>query len=303
MMKKLTYSGDERKRLDVFAAEATGLTRNAVQKMVEAGYILLNGEQCKASNPLKYGDILDVDKPPLPPLELVPEAMALDVIYEDKLLMVVNKPQGVVVHPSAGHERGTLVHGLLHHCNQLFCGEDAFRPGIVHRLDKDTSGLLVVAKTSAAHLSLSAQLAEHSVIRRYHAIVFNNIKTDNGTINAPIGRHLIDRKKMAVTEKNSRRAVTHYKVLERLGKFCLVELQLETGRTHQIRVHMAHMGHPVMGDAVYGGGNAPVKTNGQLLHACVLGFVHPGENLYMEFYADLPCYFENALKTLRLRWR
>ena len=288
-------------RLDAFVTEATGLTRSTVQKMVEAGYIRLNGEQRKASYPLKSGDVVDVDEPPKTPLKLEPQAMNLAIVYEDRHIVVVNKPQGMVVHPSAGHDSGTLVLGLLFHCNSLFCADDNSRPGIVHRIDKDTSGLLVVAKTAAAHLALSKQLALHTVTRRYHAIVFNNIKNDTGTINAPIGRSLSDRKKMAITEKNSRHAVTHYKVLERLGKYCYVELKLETGRTHQIRVHLAHIGHPVVGDPIYSGGVAPVKTNGQLLHAKILGFIHPEENSYMEFNVNLPDYFENTLKILR--WR
>ena len=224
--------------------------------------------------------------------EALPEDIPLDIVYEDEDLLVVNKPKGMVVHPAAGNLTGTLVNALLAHCGDSLSGiNGVVRPGIVHRIDKDTSGLLIVAKNDMAHQSLAAQIKEHSFTRVYEAIVYGNFKEDEGVVNAPIGRDARDRKKMTVTEKNSRNAVTHFRVLTRYGEFTHLRLQLETGRTHQIRVHMAHLGHPVAGDPVYGPSKVIKALEGQCLHARVIGFVHPRTGEYLEFSSDLPKYF------------
>lgn len=288
-------------RIDIFIAEnMEGLSRSGVQRLIEVGHIRLNGGAVKANYKLREKDVIDVEIPEAKAVEILPEDITLDILYEDKDLIVVNKPQGMVVHPAPGHTSGTLVNALLFHCGDELSGINGEkRPGIVHRIDKDTSGVLMVAKNDAAHRSLAEQLAEHSITRKYNAIVFNGFQEEEGTVDQPIGRNPLDRKKMAVTHKYSRRAVTHYRVIEKMGNFTLIEAQLETGRTHQIRVHMTFIGHPLLGDLVYGPKKQPFKVEGQALHARVLGFIHPSTGEYMEFEAPLPESFEKLLMRLK----
>ena len=288
-------------RIDVFLAEnMEDLSRSGVQKLIDEGMITLNGGKTKANYKLREKDIIDVIVPEVKEVEILPEDIPLDILYEDADVIVVNKPQGMVVHPAPGHTSGTLVNALMFHCGDDLSGINGEkRPGIVHRIDKDTSGVLMIAKNDMAHQSLAAQLAEHSITRKYNAVVYNGFNEDEGTIDKPIGRNPQDRKKMAVTEKHSRRAVTHYRVIERMEKFTLIEAQLETGRTHQIRVHMTYIGHPLLGDPVYGPKKQPINLEGQALHARVLGFIHPRTGEYMEFEAPLPPHFEALLERLR----
>ena len=232
--------------------------------------------------------------------EITAQEMPLDILYEDEDVILINKPKGMVVHPAAGHYEGTLVNGLMHHCREQLSGiNGVMRPGIVHRIDMDTTGVLIVCKNDLAHNSIAEQLKVHSITRKYYAVVFGSLKDDEGTIHAPIGRHPNDRKKMSINSKNGKDAVTHYKVLERFHGYTLVECRLETGRTHQIRVHMASLGHPLLGDQVYGPAKQPFRLQGQTLHAGVLGFLHPRTGEYMEFSAPLPKYFEELLEKLR----
>ena len=288
-------------RIDVFLAEnMEDLSRSGVQKLIDEGMITLNGGKTKANYKLREKDVIDVTVPEVKEVEILPEDIPLDILYEDADVIVVNKPQGMVVHPAPGHTSGTLVNALMFHCGDDLSGINGEkRPGIVHRIDKDTSGVLMIAKNDIAHQSLAAQLAEHSITRKYNAVVYNGFNEDEGTVNEPIGRNPQDRKKMAVTQKHSRHAVTHYRVIERMEKFTLIEVQLETGRTHQIRVHMTYIGHPLLGDPVYGPKKQPVSLEGQALHARVLGFIHPRTGEYMEFEAPLPPYFEALLERLR----
>lgn len=288
-------------RIDVFLAEnMEDLSRSGVQKLIDEGMITLNGGKTKANYKLREKDIIDVIVPEVKEVEILPEDIPLDILYEDADVIVVNKPQGMVVHPAPGHTSGTLVNALMFHCGDDLSGINGEkRPGIVHRIDKDTSGVLMIAKNDMAHQSLAAQLAEHSITRKYNAVVYNGFNEDEGTIDKPIGRNPQDRKKMAVTEKHSRHAVTHYRVIERMEKFTLIEAQLETGRTHQIRVHMTYIGHPLLGDPVYGPKKQPINLEGQALHARVLGFIHPRTGEYMEFEAPLPPHFEALLERLR----
>ena len=259
----------------------------------------VNDRPEKASFKLNVQDRVMVTLPDEEPVDILPEDIPLDILYEDPELLVVNKPKGMVVHPSAGHSSGTLVNALLYHCSGQLSGINGVqRPGIVHRIDKDTTGALVVCKTDLAHQSLAAQLKEHSITRRYRAVVHHNIREDEGTVDAPIGRHPVDRKKMAVNYRNGKRAVTHYRVLERFGDYTYIECRLETGRTHQIRVHMSHIGHPLLGDEIYGPAKCPFRLQGQCLHAMVLGFLHPVTGEYLEFTAPLPEYFEQLLRKL-----
>ena len=275
------------------------LTSHA-QKLIANGDVVVNDEAVSKNYKCKSGDIIKVTIPEPVLLDIKPENIPLDIVYEDDDLLVVNKPKGMVVHPAPGNADGTLVNALMFHCSDSLSGiNGVIRPGIVHRIDKDTSGLLIVAKNDAAHLHLAEQIKEHSFTRRYRAVVHGNIKDDEGTVDAPIGRNPKDRKKMAVTTENSRNAVTHYKVLERFGSFTYIECQLETGRTHQIRVHMAYKGHPVAGDPVYGPRNTPTEMNGQCLHAGLIGFIHPRTGEYLQFEAPLPDYFEKFLRKLR----
>ena len=276
-----------------------GVSRSYLQKLIKEGYVTVNDRPEKASFKLNVQDRVMVTLPDEEPVDILPEDIPLDILYEDPELLVVNKPKGMVVHPSAGHSSGTLVNALLYHCSGQLSGINGVqRPGIVHRIDKDTTGALVVCKTDLAHQSLAAQLKEHSITRRYRAVVHHNIREDEGTVVAPIGRHPVDRKKMAVNYRNGKRAVTHYRVLERFGDYTYIECRLETGRTHQIRVHMSHIGHPLLGDEIYGPAKCPFRLQGQCLHAMVLGFLHPVTGEYLEFTAPLPEYFEQLLRKL-----
>ncbi|MBR5991261.1 MAG: RluA family pseudouridine synthase, partial [Clostridia bacterium] len=289
------------KRIDSVIAEADdNITRSAAQRLIENGDITVNEETVSKNYKVSAGDVIKISVPEPTEIEAKPQDIPLDIFYEDDDLLVVNKPKGMVVHPAAGNPDGTLVNALLFHCKGSLSGINGeIRPGIVHRIDKDTSGLLVVAKNDATHQKLAEQIKEHSFTRCYKAVVHGNIKDDEGTIDAPIGRSPKDRKKMAVTDKNSREAVTHFKVLERFKDYTYIECKLETGRTHQIRVHMAYRGNPVAGDTLYGPKNTPKDLNGQCLHAYKLGFVHPKTDEYMEFEAPLPEYFEKFLKKVR----
>lgn len=300
----IVEAGDVGMRIDVFLADALeNVTRSHVQKHIAQGNVKVNERTIKANYKLCQGDRVEIVMPDAREVEILAEDIPLTILYEDAHLIVVDKPQGMVVHPAAGHASGTLVNALLFHCKGQLSGINGeLRPGIVHRIDKDTSGVLVAAKTDQAHQSLAAQLAAHSMTRKYIAIVYNRIQEDNGTVNAPIGRHPKDRKRMAVTNRHSRHAVTHYRVLARSENFNLIEARLETGRTHQIRVHMAHIGHPLLGDEVYGPKNKPFALQGQTLHAMVLGFIHPVTNAYMEFTSPLPEYFKILLNKLELDW-
>ena len=287
-------------RIDVFTADNfEDLSRSGVQKLIENGNLCVNGKTIKSNYKLREKDVVELEIPEPEEVQILAEDIPLDILYEDEEVIVINKPQGMVVHPAPGHYTGTLVNALMFHCRGQLSGINGeLRPGIVHRIDKDTSGVLMAAKTNAAHQSLALQLSEHSITRKYNAIVFNSIKEDEGTVDQPIGRHPQDRKRMAVTNKHSRQAVTHYKVLRRFGNFNLVEAQLETGRTHQIRVHMAYIGHPLLGDEVYGPKKQPFHLKGQVLHARVLGFLHPKTGEYMEFEAPLPDYFQKLIAKL-----
>ena len=288
-------------RIDKYIAEnADDLTRSAVQKLISENCVTINGKPADKNLKLKIGDEITVNLPEPEICEALPENIPLDIVYEDDDLLVVNKPRGMVVHPATGNYTGTLVNALMYHCGDRLSGiNGVIRPGIVHRIDKDTSGLLIVAKNDFAHNLLAQQIKEHSFTRKYQAIVVGNIKDDCGTVNAPIGRHPTDRKKMAVTLKNSRNAVTHYRVLGRYKGYTHLELTLETGRTHQIRVHMAYIGHPVAGDPVYSGKKYLTKLNGQCLHAYYISFTHPHTNEIMTFSAPLPEYFTDFLRSIQ----
>ena len=302
---------DVGKRIDAFISESGELTRSAAVRLIESGRVTVEGREGKALNKkdkLSVGDVLLIRLPEPEPCEAQPEDIPLDIVYEDDDIIVVNKPEGMVVHPAAGNPTGTLVNALLYHCKEGLSGiGGVVRPGIVHRIDKDTGGLLVVAKNDAAHLFLAEEIKYHRVERVYHAIARGNFREDSGTVNAPIGRHPVDRKKMAVIrgdEYKSREAITHWRVLERFGQFTHVECRLETGRTHQIRVHMASLGHSLMGDTVYGGGGTPFEARhkalicGQCLFAARLTLTHPRTRDKMEFSAPLPENFQKLLRIL-----
>ena len=283
-----------------YPESASLFTRSYVQKLIEDGLVTSEGRKLKKSDKVTEGADITVDLPDPEPVDAQPEDIPLDIVYEDNDLIVVNKPKGMVVHPAAGNPSGTLVNALLWHCRGDLSGINGTRrPGIVHRIDKDTSGLLVAAKNDAAHISLSEQIAAHTVTRKYYAVVYGRLPQGSGIIDAPIGRSQKDRKKFAVTEKNSKTAVTEYRVLEEIGNFSFLELKLRTGRTHQIRVHMASIGHPLAGDPVYGPQKVIRELNGQCLHAGVLGFIHPATQEYMEFDSELPHYFKVFLDKLR----
>lgn len=287
-------------RADRVLAEQLSVTRATVQKWMEQGLITdQNGRPLSKNTRFTGGETVLVSPPDPVPCEAVAQDIPLDIVYEDGDLLVVNKPKGMVVHPAAGNPDGTLVNALLAHCGDSLSGIGGVtRPGIVHRIDKDTSGLLIVAKNDAAHQGLAEQIKEHSFTREYEAVIVGHLKENEGTVNAPIGRHPVDRKKMAITDKNSKNAVTHYTVLAEYAGYSHVRLRLETGRTHQIRVHMASLGHPVAGDSVYGGSRQPLQTvglQGQCLHAKKIGFVHPVTGAYLEFDSDLPAYFQKVL--------
>ncbi len=287
-------------RIDKFICEKLeDITRSSVQKLIEEGNVKVNAAIVSKNYKCKAGDELEIIIPDAQPLDVKAENIPLEIIYEDDDLLVVNKPKGMVVHPANGNYEGTLVNALLYHCGDSLSGiNGVIRPGIVHRIDKDTSGLLIVAKNDAAHNSLASQIKEHSFTRAYEAVLYGNLKEDEITVNQPIGRSPKDRKKMAVVYKNSKNAVTHFKVIKRYGDFTHVRCVLETGRTHQIRVHSAYIGHPVAGDEVYGPKKVITSLGGQCLHAKQIGFVHPKTGEYMEFESELPEYFKRFLKKL-----
>ena len=274
-------------------------SRSFFQKLIRDGHVKVNDSIAKANYRLRMDDLVCVEIPDAVETPILPEDIPLDILYEDDDLLVVNKPKGMVVHPSAGHYSGTLVNAIMFHCKDSLSGINGeIRPGIVHRIDMDTTGSLIVCKNDESHVKIAEQIKEHSVNRRYRGIVYGVVKDDEGTINAPIGRHPTNRKKMAINEKNGKPAITHYKGLERFSNYTYMEFKLETGRTHQIRVHMASIGHPLLGDTVYSSGKSPFKTQGQTLHAMTIGFIHPHTNEYMEISAPLPEYFLKILKSL-----
>lgn len=294
---EITVETEAPVRVDAYLSSRLGITRSHAEKLLLEGNVLLFGKPLSKSYKVKNGDILSVTVPDAEPLNIEPENIPLDIVYEDDFLLVVNKPKGMVVHPAAGNYSGTLVNALLYHCKDSLSGiNGVMRPGIVHRIDKDTSGLLMVAKNDIAHNFLAEQIKEHSFVREYEAVVHGIIKEDSGTVNAPIGRHPVKRKQMAVTAENSKVAVTHYSVLSRGNGFTHIRCRLETGRTHQIRVHMAYLGHAVAGDEVYGPRKIAPYLKGQCLHAKKLGFIHPETKQYMEFETELPDYFKNFLE-------
>lgn len=287
-------------RIDKYLAQVCeGLSRSYLQKLLRSGQVLVNGSPVKASYAVEEEDLICLEVPEAVEPEIEPEEMALDILYEDQDVLLVNKPKGMVVHPAAGHYTGTLVNALMYHCREDLSGiNGVLRPGIVHRIDMDTTGVLIACKNDQAHNSIAAQLKEHSITRRYQAIVHGVVKEDEGVVDAPIGRHPQDRKKMCINHQNGKSAVTHYRVLKRFSGFTHIECRLETGRTHQIRVHMASLGHPLLGDLVYGPARCPYKLQGQTLHAGILGFIHPTTGAYMEFTAPLPEYFKHLLEVL-----
>lgn len=291
-------------RIDKFLSDnIPDITRSAIQGYITDGCVKVNDVAVNKNYKTRLNDVITVFVPDPVELEAIPENIPLDIVYEDNDVIVVNKPKGMVVHPAAGNYTGTLVNALLYHCKDSLSGiNGVLRPGIVHRIDKNTSGLLIVAKNDTAHKGLAEQIKEHSFTRQYETIVYGNIKEDTGTINQPIGRNPSDRKKMAVTAQNSKNAVTHFKVLERFNEFTHLAVNLETGRTHQIRVHMAYINHPVAGDEVYGPKKVITKLNGQCLHARKIGFVHPVSGEYLEFTSELPQYFTGFLNELKSKY-
>ncbi|MBS6195304.1 MAG: RluA family pseudouridine synthase [Clostridiales bacterium] len=292
---------DKNARIDKFLSEQLeSHSRSYLQKLIKDGQVTLKGSTVKSNYKVQPGEQICVCIPQLAEPDILPEDIPLDILYEDSDVLVINKPKGMVVHPSAGHYSQTVVNAVMFHCRENLSGiNGVMRPGIVHRIDMDTTGAIVICKNDRAHQNLAEQLKEHSITRKYRAIVWGNLKEDQGTVVGAIGRHPIDRKKMAINEKNGKPAVTHYRVLERFGNYTYIECQLETGRTHQIRVHMASKGHPLLGDAVYGPAKCPFRLQGQCLHAMILGFIHPATGEYMEFEAPLPEYFTHLLQNLR----
>lgn len=291
---------NEGERIDKFLSVlVSDSSRTSIQKSIENGYVFVNGKKVNKKYKVTAGDEVKICEQELKVLDAEPENIPLDIVFEDEHLLVVNKPRGMVVHPAPGNYSGTLVNALLYHCKDSLSGiNGVLRPGIVHRIDKDTSGLLIVAKTDKAHLGLAEQIKEHSFTREYNAVICGHLKEQSGTVNAPIGRSTKDRKKMCVTAQNSKNAVTHYTVIKEYEKYSHISLKLETGRTHQIRVHMAHLGHAVAGDAVYGNDKFSAYLGGQCLHAIKIGFVHPITNEYLEFTTDLPQYFKEFLNKI-----
>lgn len=292
------HSGE---RIDRFlSGNLEALSRSYIQKLLKESRILVNNNTVKANYKILKGDQIDIQIPEPEILDIRPENIPLDILYEDDDILIVNKPKGMVVHPSPGHYNHTLVNAVLYHCGDRLSGiNGVLRPGIVHRIDMDTTGSLLICKNDHAHQILAEQLKDHSITRKYQAVVYGNLKADSGTVDAPIGRHPIDRKKMSTKSLHGKRAVTHFAVLERFGNYTYIECTLETGRTHQIRVHMASVGHPILGDTVYGPARCPFRLQGQTLHAKTLGFVHPSTGEYMEFDAPLPEYFSALLDKLR----
>lgn len=306
MSSELTFTVDAENtgiRIDkLLSSNMDGFTRSGLAKLIDAGNVCVNSLAVSKNYKCRLNDNITVTVPDATEPEAVAENIPLDIVYEDDDLLVVNKAKGMVVHPAPGNYSGTLVNALLYHCRDSLSGiNGVIRPGIVHRIDKDTSGLLIVAKNDMAHLRLAEQIKEHSFHRAYQAVCIGNIKEDAGTVNQPIGRHPTERKKMAVTDKNSKNAVTHYEVIKRYGDYTHIRCVLETGRTHQIRVHMAYLHHPLAGDPVYARVKNGLKLRGQCLHAAEIGFVHPRTNEYMEFSSELPQYFQDFLNKLENR--
>lgn len=292
----------EGERLDKFLSTIyPDFSRAFFQKLIKNQKVWVNDQNQKASFPVHTDDLVKIEIPDAVETTIIPEDIPLDILYEDQDLLIVNKPKGMVVHPSAGHYTGTLVNAIMYHCKDSLSGINGeIRPGIVHRIDMDTTGSLIVCKNDEAHVDIAQQIKEHSVNRIYVGIVCGNVKEDEGTIEGPIGRHPVERKKMAINEKNGKPAVTHYKVLERFGNYTYMQFKLETGRTHQIRVHMASIGHPLLGDVLYSSNRSAFKNlQGQTLHAQTIGFIHPRTGEYMEFSAPLPEYFKKLLSILQ----
>ena len=300
----LQFSETEPIRLDKYInMQIPELSRSYIQQLIKNESVLVNGQICRSNYKCRSLDQIDISYENAKELEVIPENIPLDIIYEDDSIVIVNKPKDMVVHPAAGHSSGTLVNALLYHCkDSLSSINGVIRPGIVHRIDRNTTGILVVCKNDTAHRHLAEQLKQHSIHRKYHAICYGIPKEPEGTIHAPIGRHPVDRKKMAINTKHGRDAITHYRVLKTLQKgFSYIECSLETGRTHQIRVHMASIGHPILGDDVYGPKNPKIKgLTGQTLHAKTLGFIHPDTGMYVEFDSELPDYFQRLLEQLSI---
>lgn len=294
-------SADNGTRIDKYLTdELDGYSRSFIQKLIKDGNLFVNGKPAKSNYKVNCDDELVITIPKLEEPRILAESISLDILYEDDDIILINKPKGMVVHPAAGHYTGTLVNALMYHCKDNLSGiNGVMRPGIVHRIDMNTTGVMIACKNDFAHNNLAAQLAVHSINRVYNAICYNTFNEDTGTVDAPIGRHKVDRKKMAIDKENGRRAVTHYKVLENLKNYAYIECRLETGRTHQIRVHMTSIGHPLLGDDVYTSAKSPYKLQGQTLHARILGFNHPRTGEYMEFEAPLPDYFTKLLNGLR----
>lgn len=300
MSKEIVVSAEvSGERIDAYLARELDVSRSAIQSMLENGEILIQNKPVRKNYKMQGGEIITVFEREIVPDEALPQNIPLDIVYEDEDLLVINKAVGMVVHPAAGNADGTLVNALLFHCGDSLSGiNGVLRPGIVHRLDKDTSGLMLAAKNDMAHISLAEQIKEHSAYRTYHAIIYGHLKEQAGCVNAPIGRHKTDRKRMAVTNLNSREAITHYKVLAEYPGFSYIECRLETGRTHQIRVHMAHLGHPVVGDPVYGKGRDAMGLSGQCLHSKKIEFTHPRTNERLQFETELPEYFLKILNKI-----
>ena len=299
MATEILLSNVDGVRLDAFISSELDISRSLAAELIDGGKVTVNGKPAKKSNKVMTGNEVSVELPELSEPEALPEDIPLDIVYEDDDLLVVNKPKGMVVHPAPGNPDGTLVNALLYHCKGSLSGiNGVMRPGIVHRIDKDTSGLLIVAKNDSAHRSLAEQIKEHSFTREYRAVVYGNLKQDNGTVNAPIGRDPKNRQRMAIVYVNSKPAVTHYEVLQRFEGFTYIKCRLETGRTHQIRVHMASLGHPIAGDPVYGPKKVITKLQGQCLHAGLIGFIHPKTKEYLEFTSEVPEYFTSYLNSL-----
>lgn len=295
----ILYADQEGERLDAFLARSGGMTRSAAQRLIEDGLVKKNGKAAKKNDRLLPGDEISYQVPEAKAVDIAPTEMRLDIVYEDEDLLVINKPKGLVVHPAAGHSDDTLVNGLLYALGDSLSGINGeLRPGIVHRIDKDTSGLLAVAKNDFAHTMLASQLKDHTMARTYEAIVCGTLKEDSGTVDAPIGRHPSDRKKMCVTQRNSKNAVTHWEVVRRYRGYTHIRCKLETGRTHQIRVHMAYIGHPILGDRVYGHKKPELGQDSQCLHAGALCFQHPRDGHPVMVFAELPPYFKEVLEKL-----
>ena len=300
MATEILLSNVDGVRLDAFISSELDISRSLAAELIDGGKVTVNGKPAKKSNKVMTGNEVSVELPELSEPEALPEDIPLDIVYEDDDLLVVNKPKGMVVHPAPGNPDGTLVNALLYHCKGSLSGiNGVMRPGIVHRIDKDTSGLLIVAKNDSAHRSLAEQIKEHSFTREYRAVVYGNLKQDSGTVNAPIGRDPKNRQRMAIVYVNSKPAVTHYEVLQRFEGFTYIKCRLETGRTHQIRVHMASLGHPIAGDPVYGPKKVITKLQGQCLHAGLIGFIHPKTKEYLEFTSEVPEYFSSYLNSLK----